>query len=187
MEACPNKLDATTWQEYRNALFRFIMQRVGNAATAEDIVQDFLIKAYAQQASLRDPSKLRPWLYQITRNTITDYYRLRKPLEAIADEFTQENAGEEENRARLELARYLVPLLETLPEPYREALKLADFEGAKQKEVASRLGLSLSGAKSRVQRTRKMLRDTLLTCCRVLVDHQGRAVDYEVGKGCDSC
>jgi RNA polymerase sigma-70 factor (ECF subfamily) len=78
-------------------------------------------------------------------------------------------------------------LLDTLPEPYRQALRLVEFEGVKQREVASLLELSLSGAKSRVQRARKMLRDTLLKCCRVELDRRGRVVDYEAGEGCDDC
>ena len=131
---------------------------------------------------------MRPWLYQITRNAVIDYYRLQKPSEAVPDELVQEDTREEDNRAPRELARCLVPLLDALPEPYRQALRLAEFEGAKQREVAARLELSLSGAKSRVQRARKMLRDVLLKCCRVQLDRRGGAVDYEeVGEGCDGC
>jgi len=46
---------------------------------------------------------------------------------------------------------------------------------------------SLSEARSRVQRARKMLRDAILKCCRVELDSRGRAVDYEVDEGCDGC
>ena len=53
--------------------------------------------------------------------------------------------------------------------------------------LGSRLGLSLSGAKSRVQRARRMLREVLLKCCRVELDRRGGVVDYEVEEGCDGC
>jgi RNA polymerase sigma-70 factor (ECF subfamily) len=187
METHPSNAETKTWQAYRNALFRFVLLRVSDETAAEDIVQEVLSKAYARQRTLREPSKLRAWLYQITRNEIIDYYRLQKPSEAVPDDLIQEDTREEDHRAQRELARCLVPLLDEVPEPYRQALRLADFEGTKQREVASRLGLSLSGAKSRVQRARKMLRDALLRCCRVELDRRGRAVDYEVGEGCSGC
>ena len=187
MQAHRNNTEAIAWQAHRDALYRFVLKRVRHEAAAEDIVQEVLVKAYTRQETLKDPSKLRPWLYQITRNAIIDYYRLQKPSQAVPDELIYEDPGEEDNRAERELARCLVPLLDQLPEPYRYALRLAEFEGAKQREVASRLGLSLSGAKSRVQRARKMLRGVLLKCCQVELDRRGGVVDYEASEGCDGC
>ena len=70
-------------------------------------------------------------------------------------------------------------MVERLPEPYREAMKLADFEGLSQQEVADRTGVSLSGAKSRVQRARRQLREMILDCCHVERDVRGNVVDYE--------
>ncbi len=186
MQAGREEIEVATWQAYRDALYRFALQRVGDGATAEDIVQEVLVKAYAQRETLKEPSKLRSWLYQITRNTIIDFYRTQKPAEPIPEDLAQQSTGEEE-LARQEMAACLLPLLDTLPAPYRRALKLAEFEGARQREIATRMGLSLSGAKSRVQRGRRMLRDALLQCCRVELDHRGSAVDYEVGDGCEGC
>ena len=60
--------EATSWQAHRDALYRFVLQRVRHEAAAEDIVQEVLVKAYTRQGTLKEPSKLRPWLYQITRN-----------------------------------------------------------------------------------------------------------------------
>ena len=160
---------------------------MSDEAAAEDIVQEVLVKAYTRQGTLKEPSKLRSRLYQITRNAIIDYFRSQRPSVAVPDELIHEATREEDNRARRELARCLLPLLDELPEPYRQALRLAEFEGATQREVASWLGLSLSGAKSRVQRARKMLREVLLMCCRVELDRRGSVVDYEALEGCDGC
>ena len=187
MQARHNNREPTAWQAHRDALYRFVLQRVRDEAAAEDIVQEVLIKAYTRQWTLEEPSKLRPWLYQITRNAIIDYFRLQKPSEAVPDELIHEDTKEEDNRAQWELARCLVPLLNELPEPYRQVLRLTEFEGATQREAASQLGLSLSGAKSRVQRARKMLREVLLKCCRVELDRRGGVVDYEARDGCDGC
>ena len=187
MQARHNNTEAIAWQAHRNVLYRFVLKRVRHEAAAEDIVQEVFVKAYTRQGTLKDPSKLRPWLYQITRNAIIDYYRMQKPSEAVPDELFHEDTKEEDNRAQWELARCLVPLLNELPEPYRQVLRLTEFEGATQREAASQLGLSLSGAKSRVQRARKMLREVLLKCCRVELDRRGGVVDYEARDGCDGC
>ena len=179
-------LDPTVVQAHQDELYRFVLKRVRDAA-AEDIVQEVWLKAYARQASLRHASKLRPWLYQITRNAIVDHYRAQKPSVTFPAELLPQRAQAEEHRAQGELARCLVPLLDQLPETYRQALQLTEFEGVTQREVATRLGLSLSGAKSRLQRARQMLREVLVTCCRVELDRRGGVVNYELNKGCDRC
>jgi RNA polymerase sigma-70 factor, ECF subfamily len=174
------------WRAYRVELLRFVLKRVRNKTLAEDIVHDVLCKAYGRQDTLKDFRKLRPWLYQITRNAIVDYHRSEKPLESLPEELVGEEA-EGVKSAEQELARCLLPLVNNLPPPYRRAVTLAEIEGLTQREVASTLGLSLSGAKSRVQRARKILTDSLLDCCRIELDRRGGVVDYECGKACDVC
>lgn len=187
MEAHSSRTESKTWQAYRNALLRFVRGRVNDAAAAEDIVQDVLVKAYTRRGTLREPSRLREWLYQITRNEVIDYYRSYRRLEAVPDDLAQEDPRGADGDARQELARCLVPMLNDVPEPYRRALQMADFDGIRQREVAARLGLSLSGAKSRVQRARRMLRDVLFRCCRVELDRRGHAVDFEAIEGGSNC
>ena len=68
-------------------------------------------------------------------------------------------------------------MISTLPEPYREALVLTEFEGLTQKQMAARLGTSLSGAKSRVQRGREQLKQMLLERCEFEFDRLGRIID----------
>ena len=186
MSAYPESKETQIWQTYRAELFHFVLKRVRDKALAEDIVHDVFIKAYTRLGDLKDLGKLRPWLYQITRNALVDYYRSQKPVEQLPEDLISEKAGGD-NRAEQELARCLLPLLDELPAGYRDALTLAEFEGVTQQEIASREGLSLSGAKSRVQRARKMLREILLQCCRVEMDQRGGIIDYEPAKGCDCC
>jgi RNA polymerase sigma-70 factor (ECF subfamily) len=174
------------WGALRTELVRFVVKRVPNEALAEDIVHDVLTKAYAHRDTLREPGKLRPWLYQIARNAIVESYRSTKPPAPLPDDLL----GEEANgaiRAEQELARCLLPLVNNLPPLYQRAVTLADLEGLTQREVASSLGLSLSGAKSRVQRARKMLADSLQDCCRVEFDRRGGIADYQCPGGCGPC
>jgi RNA polymerase sigma-70 factor (ECF subfamily) len=80
-------------------------------------------------------------------------------------------------------------MIYSLPEPYRDALVLTEFEGLTQKELAERLGISLSGAKSRVQRGREKLKEMLFDCCRFEFDRRGRMIECQPrAKGsCQEC
>ena len=79
----------------------------------------------------------------------------------------------------------LLPMIQSLPELYRKTLLLSEIESLSQKEVAQKLGLSLSAVKSRVQRGRERLKKLLLECCRFEFDHQGTVTDFENKE--DSC
>jgi RNA polymerase sigma-70 factor (ECF subfamily) len=82
---------------------------------------------------------------------------------------------------RRELAACMAPLIAELPAPYREAIILTEFRGMTQAAAADRLGLSVSGMKSRVQRARGMLRNGLTDCCRVEQDRRGTITGYRPG------
>ncbi len=170
--------DTSAWQAYRTSLFHFVLKRVADPADAEDLVQEVLIKAYTNFATLQDATKVRPWLYQIARNAIIDFYRQHKPLAELADDLPAP-AALTEDASEAEFAQCLTPLIEQLPANYRQAIRLAEIEGLTQQEVASAQGLSLSGAKSRVQRGRKLLKSILLQCCQVEVDRRGSVIEWQ--------
>ena len=175
-----------TWEAYRTKLYRFVLARVRDEAAAEDIVHDVLAKAYARRDTLRDRGKLGQWLYQIARNAIADHYRKRRPTEELPVGLA-DREPDASGEAERELARCLTPFIEELPPHYRQAVMLAELQGLTQREVASKLGLSVSGAKSRVQRARKQLEAMLLECCRVEFDSRGGVADYEPKGNCEAC
>lgn len=177
-----SELDNHFWGEYRTTLYRFILTRVNDPIIAEDIVQDVFIKVYERLNTLKDQKKILSWMYQITRNVIVDYYRKNIPTEDI-DKIVVEKEIHIEEDVEKELAQCLLPMVNQLPSPYRQAIKMAEFDGMTQKEIAQKHGLSLSGAKSRVQRGRKLLKARLLECCPIELDHQGKIFNYE----CQHC
>ncbi len=175
------------WREHQAALRAFIRRRVADNGAAEDILQEVFLKMHGGLASLRDRTRLRGWLYRTARNAILDYYRARKPTVEIPDWLAgpEQDPGE---TARQEMAQCLLPMIRQLPEKYREAVILSELEGLPQREVAEMQSLSLSGAKSRIQRGRALLREMLAECCRLYFDRRGRLHDYERrGKNCDRC
>ncbi|MBW4667333.1 MAG: RNA polymerase sigma factor SigZ [Cyanomargarita calcarea GSE-NOS-MK-12-04C] len=170
------------WQEFHQRLRGFITQRVNNPADVDDILQEVFVRIYQRVTTLRDTERLESWIFQITRNAIIDYYRkaYHQP------EFTTEDAlevlaiDEDPVVFNQQMAACLRPLLEHLPEPYRKALQLAEFEGRTQKAIAQELGISLSGMKSRVQRGRQKLKELLQTCCQLQMDAVGNVIEYEM-------
>jgi RNA polymerase sigma-70 factor (ECF subfamily) len=70
-------------------------------------------------------------------------------------------------------------MVERLPGKYRQAVILTTYQGLTQKEMGKKLGLSLSGAKSRAQRAREKLKDMLMECCDFELDRFGKIIDYE--------
>lgn len=174
------------WRTYRTILYRFILKRVNDPIMAEDIVQDVLIKVYERLNTLKDQEKILSWMYQITRNVIVDYYRKQRSTEDIDKAVMVEEINIEEDVEK-ELAQCLLPMVNQLPSNYRQAIKMAEFDGLTQKEIAQKQGLSLSGAKSRIQRGRKLLKKMLMVCCRIELDQQGRVINYEPNNICENC
>lgn len=178
--------DTSAWQAYRTNLFHFVLKRVANPADAEDLVQEVLVRAYTNFAMLQDATKVRPWLYQIARNAIIDFYRQRKPVADLSDDLPAP-VTLADDASEAEFAQCLMPLIEQLPDDYRQAIRLAEIEGLTQQEVAIAQGLSLSGAKSRVQRGRKLLKSILLQCCQVEVDRRGSVIEWQPHQQAEEC
>jgi RNA polymerase sigma-70 factor (ECF subfamily) len=175
------------WRTYHDGLHGFILSRVNDRDIADDILQDVFIKIQSGIDALADSGKIKSWTYQITRNAIIDHYRKHKHLEALPDELAapDTDAGEQ---VRREIESCLLPMIQSLPDKYRRAVERSEIDGLTQKQVASELNISLSGAKSRVQRGRKMIKDMLSACCRFEFDHRMTMVDYEAREaGCEAC
>ncbi len=174
------------WHEFSGKLARFIRSRVEDEATAEDILQDVFLKIARRASDLKEPAKLQGWIYLIARHAIIDHYRTRRPTVEVPESWPAED-GDDPEIEQLKLA--FRRMIDALPEPYREAIQLTELEGLTQKQLAARLGLSLTGAKSRVQRGRHLLRQNLLDCCRFEFDRRGRVIDCtpRQKEGCPEC
>jgi len=167
------------WQDFSEGLMRFILKRVRDPHDAEDIRQEVFAKIHRNIDSLRDTRKLPAWVYQIARNTIIEHYRGRRaamePPEMLREMPDEPPA---ELQAADHVVSWLRPMVERLPDKYRRPLLLTEFDGLPQKEMAQALGLSLSGAKSRVQRAREQLKEMVLACCHLEFDRRGKVVDF---------
>ena len=180
---------AEVWTRFRDGLHRFLRSRLPSEADAEDVLQDVFVRIHEGAGRVEHPDRLQAWVFGIARRAVADFYRARErrpdtaPEEVVGEPVAEPEdanltAYRGEHDVHDEVLSWLVPMTEALPEKYREAVRLADVEGLPLREVADRLGLSLSGAKSRVQRGRAMLGEVLRACCEVEFGPDGRAVEY---------
>lgn len=171
------------WATFRAPLLQFVRRRVADEASAEDIVQDVFLKVHTHIGTLSDSSKLQSWLYQLTRNAVIDHYRRMRFTVAVPEDIPA-LAQADENDAVARLVPAVNAMVAALPAIYHEALRLTEYEGLTQKELATRLGISVSGAKSRVQRARRLLRQMLLDCCHFELDPRNAIISYQPHCAC---
>jgi len=165
------------WHDFAERLGAFIRARVKDAAAAEDIRQEVFLRMHRRIGQLRDAGKVESWIFRIARNAIIDHYRARRATSELPETLAaEEPANQAECFALRESVRRLVS---ELPDTYREAVMLAELEDLPLKDVAQRLGITLTNAKSRVRRGRAQLREMLLDCCRFSFDRRGGVAECE--------
>jgi len=173
----------TLWHAFHDRLFRFVRRRVASDDEAGDIVQDVFARVQARVGVSTDVENVSAWVFQVTRNAVIDYHRARakaKRIESALGRDAEPDSGDavQMHDASGELSRCLRPFVEQLPESYARALGLTDLGGMSQTQVTHRLGLSVSGMKSRVQRARARLKALVLERCDMELDVRRRVVDY---------
>lgn len=180
MESSIDTFDAL-WDHTHTCLCWFIFSRVGSEEDAEDILQDVFLRVYRQLGTVRDPQRMESWIYQIARNRIIDHYRSRRQWVDLPENLAlnEDTAQETSEQTSINLLPYVCAVIEDLPKPDREALLQADFQGMAQPELACQLGISLSGAKSRVQRARQKVKKALLDCFEIEFDTRGGIINYQ--------
>ncbi|WP_242916304.1 RNA polymerase sigma factor SigZ [Pontibacter liquoris] len=174
---------APVFLAYEARLKGFVLKRIADKADADDMLQQLYLKLYKNCEQLQDVRDIKAWLYQITRNALVDFYREHSRHTSIADagELPEEDFSE---HAQPEIEALVLPLLTLLPPEYAEALRLSELEGISQKEIAARLGISYSGAKSRVQRGREKLKALFLECCHMEFSPDGSIVSASIKSAC---
>ncbi|WP_428265189.1 sigma-70 family RNA polymerase sigma factor [Haliangium sp.] len=171
------------WRRFHAELSAFVRPRVASDEAAGDILQSAFLRAHKSLLAGEVPEHPRAWLYQIVRHLIVDSHRHARRRQALAEAVANQPATEpepfgwdDERIAFALVARSLPMFIEQLEPHYRDALRLTELEGLTQAEAAKRLGISVSGMKSRVQRGRKLVFAALQRCCEFEIDARGRMI-----------
>jgi RNA polymerase sigma-70 factor (ECF subfamily) len=138
-------------------LRRYARALTGNAASADDLVQDTLERGWARLASWQAGTDMRAWLFSIMHNVRIDQLR-RNP--APVEEFdaeTHASSTQDDAAVRLQL-RDMESALRLLPEDQRAVLLLVGLEELRYEEVAAMLEIPLGTVMSRLARAREKLR-----------------------------
>lgn len=128
---------ARLYDEFAEKLFRFIYFRVGHKEVAEDVLSDTFVKAWQKISQVNSPEALSGWLYQIAKNNIIDYYRIKKdfiPLDDVV-EFL-EDAVNPIDTVNLSLDQTKIfELLKQLSDEHRLVLQYKFFEDLSNEEI----------------------------------------------------
>lgn len=146
-------------------LYRYVRSISRDPQTAEDLVQETLVRALERSDSLKSPKALRSWLFRIAHNLTIDYYRRQReePSEGLAlevegrwrdDDYT---VDAEWVVSQAETAEEIRDALVRIPYAYRAVVVLHDAQGWTAAEIADVMDLSLPATKQRLRRGRMML------------------------------
>ena len=164
-------LDA--WQAHHPELLRFVAARVPDSQEAHDLVQEVFLRATRLDQGLCGVENRRAWLFQVARNLLIDRYRTARDEIPLEDEPALADVADD--LAPVEaLSQCLPRVLSELSPEDREAVSLCDLGGMTQASFAELKGLSLPGAKSRVQRARQRLREQMSAACQLKFDGAGQ-------------
>ncbi len=143
------------------ALRSFALSLTRNRATADDMVQDTVVKAWTNIDKFQVGTNMRAWLFTILRNNF--YSSRRKLNREVADVdgvFTQTLSVKPDHDGRMQLADFK-KAFEQLPDEQREALILVGASGFTYQEVADMTGTAVGTVKSRANRARARLTELL--------------------------
>ncbi|RMH14801.1 MAG: RNA polymerase sigma factor SigZ [Gammaproteobacteria bacterium] len=158
------------WHQHEAALRRWLYAHARNADDAEDLLQDVFEKAMLQGKRFCSIDNARAWLFQVARNALIDRYRMQHEHAELPNELPDK---EPEENVIGELSGCLPRVLSELSAEDREVITQCDLNGMPQQHYADTQGISLSAAKSRIQRARRRLRQTLEKNCQVRRDSAG--------------
>lgn len=126
------------YDHYSVRLFKFIFLRVGHKEVAEDILADSFVKAWTKIAQVNSHKALSSWMFQIAKNNIIDYYRVRKSTIAIEEvEQTLEDTVNPINDTDLDFdQKRILQAMEGLPPDQQQVIRYKFFEDLSNPEIA---------------------------------------------------
>jgi len=162
---------------YNNKLFRYTFAMCGQREDAEEVAQETLMKVFENLAQLREPERLKPWVFRIAKNACLTKRRksLFAPREEVSlDELRPRSDGSGERveiadwsalpeklASDSELRRALREAVQELPDLYRAVFLLRDVENLSTDDAAQVLDVSTDAVKTRLHRARLMVRKQL--------------------------
>jgi len=158
------------YQKYGDPLYFFILKRVRDEAVAHDVFQNTFVKIHNNLDQLKDPQRVRSWVFQIARNEIIDLVSSESKF--VPQKRELKDKSDTQGMSPCCFNRFM----EELPKNYKQTLQLVYVQGKKQQEAADVLGLSLANVKAHIRRAKELLKTRFVTCCQYQLDASGKLV-----------
>jgi len=170
-EAETEALITAVYAQHANAIHSYAFRLLGNQEDADDVTQEVFIRVHGRLDQLRDPSRLRPWLYRIATNLCMDQLRRRSRTRRIFGVAVSLDGGAEgDDSSPHEIAHpassqaidgvaerdHIARALRRMPPKYATCLVLHSAQGLSYREIAEILGITPGAAAVRLARARDM-------------------------------
>lgn len=168
-------------EKYRQRITRYVRYLLRDAAEAEDLTQETLLRAFQQQNNLRDAASLEGWIYRIATHVSLDRLRQRKRtsgrhVDPPAEELPiidQVQPSPFTVIQQAEMSECVSRYVTELKDGYKAVVLLHDADGLTAEEIAKLLGLPLTTVKMRLHRARHRLKIALNNACEFGRDDRG--------------
>lgn len=161
---------AGIWERFNSEIYFFTLKKVKDTDITNEVIQNSFLKIHQSIGTIKDPEKLKAWVFQIVRNEIANYYnqRSKATLPPKVELFTSTN-----NYGDL---CCLDRFINSLPEQYKVVIELVYLKGHSQIEAAEIIGISLSNVKARLRRAKLILINNFNICCKFKLNAEGKLV-----------
>lgn len=164
-------------EKHEKKIYNLILRQIGDREEAEDLTQETFVNAYRSFPAFRGDCKVHTWLCQIALNQCKNRFRQRDRRRVVEGPSLDAPAGADESLRPLEIPdwdqspqdvlfrnemyRYVLKAIDSLPDEYRQVIKLCDLHHLSYMQIAEITELSLEAVKTRIHRGRLMLRRKL--------------------------
>ena len=165
-------------ERYQGRTFSLVARMLGDQGHAEDVTQETFVAAYRAIGRFRGGS-LRAWIFRIASNLSIDFIRSnrRRPEDSLDESLLKpafqppsHEESPEQHALRGELGTAIHRAILTLPQDQRATLVMVDVQGLSYEEASQATGASLGTVKSRMNRARARVRDSLMQQPELLPD-----------------
>ena len=170
-ESAPIEDIAATLVANHRDFLAFVEKRVGNRATAEEILQDAFVRSMDKLDTVRDTAI--GWFYRVLRNAIIDHHRRTAAAERRHDAYAREQqlAESQDEELHRVVCKCVAQLADTLKPEYATALRRVEVDGVSVKDYADETGISTNNAGVRIFRAREALRKQVARSCGTCATH----------------
>ena len=158
--------------EHHRDFLRLLTHRLGSTETAEEVLQQFYLRAVSRASDLRQRESILTWLYRLLSTVLADYARRDATRRRQETAYAQHQAlTREDPELESTVCTCLYRLLPTLTPEYADILRRVDLLGEPRQQVAAALGVTVNNVTVRLHRARQAIKRALLLSCTTCPEH----------------